>query len=85
MNNWTPETAEERDDRLGELLHLVSMLYFTKLDMFMGELAQSSNIVYLRFPAECMVGLGFETTSILCVVRSKNLMGCFNVLIDLSG
>jgi len=70
VNNWIPETAEERDERLGELLHLVSMIYFTKLDMFMDELAKSSNIVYLRFPAECMVGLGFETTSLLGVPTS---------------
>jgi len=64
LNEWEPDTPGDRDDRLGELLHLVSMLYFTKLDMFMNDMAQASDMVYLRFPAECMVGLGFETTSV---------------------
>lgn len=81
VNNWIPETAEERDDRLGELLHLVSMLYFTKLDMFMTEMAQSSDIVYLRFPAECMVGLGFETTSVFGAPISVASVG-MNIDVD---
>jgi len=49
--------------------------------MFMDELAQSSNIVYLRFPAECMVSLGFETTSILGVPTSIASVG-MNIDVD---
>ena len=81
VNNWGPETAEERDDRLGELLHLVSMLYHSKLEMFMSKLAQTSDIIYLRFPAECMVGLSFEATSVLGVPTSVASVG-MNIDVD---
>ena len=81
VNNWEPETAEERDDRLGELLHLVSMLYHSKLEMFMSKLAQTSDITYLRFPAECMVGLSFEATSVLGVPTSVASVG-MNIDVD---
>jgi len=60
-NNWQPDSADERDDRLGELLHIAAMFHFARLDHFMDELSRSSNIVNLRHPSESMAGMSFHT------------------------
>jgi hypothetical protein len=60
VNSWQPDIAEQRDDRLGELLHIAAMFHFARLDHFMDELSRSSNIVTLRHPSESMVGMSFN-------------------------
>jgi transglutaminase-like putative cysteine protease len=60
VNNWQPDIAEERDDRLGELLHITAMFHYARLDHLMDELSRSSDIVSLRHPSESMVGMSFN-------------------------
>jgi hypothetical protein len=60
VNSWQPDIAKQRDDRLGELLHIAAMFHFARLDHFMNELSRSSNIVSLRHPSESMVGMSFN-------------------------
>jgi hypothetical protein len=57
VNPWDPETAPARDDRLGELLHLVSMHYFAGLDFWGDELAKTTGIARLTHPSEGLLGL----------------------------
>jgi hypothetical protein len=57
VNVWQPDTAVDRDDRLGELLHLASMFYFARADYFNNELARSSGIISLRQPSACNVSM----------------------------
>jgi hypothetical protein len=56
-NGWQPDTAVNRDDRLGELLHLTSMFYFARADYFNNELARSGGIISLRQPSACNVSM----------------------------
>jgi hypothetical protein len=57
VNIWQPDTAEDRDDRLGELLYLTSMFYFARSDHFKNELELSSDIASVRHPSESIVGM----------------------------
>ena len=57
VNRWQPDIAEDRDDRIGELLFLLSMLYFAKSDFFMEEAEKAIDIVSIRHPSESMVGM----------------------------
>jgi hypothetical protein len=59
VNRWQPDTAENRDDRLGELLYLTAMYYFARSDHFVNEMARTSAIVSLRHPSESIVGMQF--------------------------
>jgi hypothetical protein len=57
VDAWHPDTAQDRDDRLGELLFLVSMFYFARGDFYLNESGRASNIAVLRQPSESMVGM----------------------------
>ncbi|MDH4027724.1 MAG: transglutaminase-like domain-containing protein [Nitrospirota bacterium] len=72
---WQPDTAEDRDDRLGELLYLTAMFYFAKADYFNDELAGTSGIVNSRQPSECIAGMRFNASYIFGVPLKVSSVG----------
>ncbi len=74
-NTWQPDTAEDRDDRLGELLYLTSMFYFANSGYFAEKLAKSSDIVHIRHTSECLVGMRFNASYVFGTPVSISSVG----------
>jgi len=59
-DRWHPDTAVDRDNRLGELLYLIAMFYFANSDFLTGEAAKASDVETLRQPSASMVGFRLQ-------------------------
>ncbi len=80
-NLWQPDAADNKDDRLGELLYLTSMFYFAWSDYFADKLSRSNNIVSLRHTSESLVGMRFNASYVFGTPISISSVG-LNMDID---
>ena len=68
--------AEDRNDRLGELLYLTSLFYFANSEFFMNQLAKDTDILTLRHPSMGMAGMKFNANFLFGIpstIASVNL------------
>ncbi|NOY84924.1 MAG: hypothetical protein GXO96_08930 [Nitrospirae bacterium] len=75
VDRWQPDTANERDDRLGELLYLMAMFYFANSGFLREEASKASGVMALRHPSESMVSLNFNADFLFGIPVSISSVG----------